>query len=237
MNKLLAEAFGAFCLVFAGTGAIIVNQTTGGALTHVGVALTFGIVVMTMIYAIGDISGAHMNPVVTLGFVLARRMEIGRAPAYIVAQLIGALCASLLLRILFPSSPSLGATIPAGDAWRSLVLEGVLTFILMFVVLCVSTGAKEKGITAAIAVGGVVAMDALFGGPISGASMNPARSAAPALIAQLWPARDQLAGATSTGLHAGVSTLWVYLLGPIAGAALAVPFFGAVAARPVEHSV
>jgi aquaporin Z len=220
MNKLLAEAFGTFCLVFAGTGALIINQVAGGsAVTHVGIALTFGLVVLAMIYALGDISGCHINPAVTLGFVAARRMPIAKAGGYIAAQLVGALLASLLLRLLFPSNEGLGITVPAGEPdqfWRSLVLEGVLTFILMFVVISVSTGAKEKGITAGIAIGAVIALESLFAGPITGASMNPARSLAPALV---------------TGK---LGAVWIYIVGPIAGALLAVPFYSLLANRPAN---
>jgi aquaporin Z len=164
-------------------------------------------------------------------------MPASQALGYITAQVVGALIAALLLRILFPSSPSLGSTVPAGDAWRSVVLEVVLTFILMFVILCVSTGPKEKGITAAIAVGGAIALDALFGGPISGASMNPARSLGPALVAQLWPAQDNITATSPGGVHPAISTLWVYFVGPLLGAILAVPFFKVVAGRPVDHAV
>lgn len=210
MNKLVAEAFGTFCLVLAGTGAIIANQEFSGAVSHVGIALAFGLVVMTMIYAVGDVSGCHINPAVTLGFVLSRRMRLAPALVYVLAQVAGAVLASLLLRSLYPENPGLGITVPNGEAWRSLVLEGVLTLILMFVILCVSTGAKEKGITAGIAVGGVIAMEALFGGPLSGASMNPARSLAPAIV---------------TG-H--LSHVWVYIAGPLAGAALAVPLYALI---------
>lgn len=210
MNRLLAEALGTFCLVFAGTGAIVVNQTTGGTVTHVGIALTFGLVVMAMIYALGNVSGAHLNPAVTVGFALARRFPPRDVPGYVLAQVGGAFAASALLRVLFPESETLGATLPAGGrgggtAWQSLVLELVLTFILMLVVLSVSSGPKERGVMAGIAVGGVVGLEAMFAGPISGASMNPARSLAPAVMS------------------AHVSTLWVYLIAPTVGAMLAVP--------------
>ena len=204
MNRLATEFIGTFALVFAGTGAIVIDAVTRGGVSHVGIALTFGLVVMAMIYAVGDISGAHLNPAVTLGFALAGRFERRRVPGYVAAQIAGAITASGLLRLLFSGSPTLGETIPAGPAWQSLVLEAVLTFLLMLVVLRVSTGPKEKGITAAIAVGGVVALEAMFAGPISGASMNPARSLAPALV----------------GLR--FEALWVYLAAPPAGASLAV---------------
>lgn len=205
MNRLLAESIGTFCLVFAGTGAIIVNNTSGGVVTHVGIALTFGLVVMAMIDALGNISGAHLNPAVSIAFTLARRFPLRDLPGYILAQIAGACAASALLRFLFPSDQTLGATLPSGSAAQSLVLEIVLTFILMLVILAVSTGSKERGLTAGIAVGAVVGLEALFAGPISGASMNPARSLAPALVS------------------GRVESLWIYLVAPCAGAALAVP--------------
>lgn len=210
MNRLFAEAIGTFCLVFAGTGAIVVNQLTGGTVTHVGVALTFGLVVMAMIYALGDISGAHLNPAVTVAFVFARRFGLRDAPGYIAAQAGGAFAASALLYVLFPVHTTLGATIPAGSASQSFVLEIVLAFMLMLVILAVSSGPKERGIMAGIAVGGVVGLEALFAGPISGASMNPARSLAPAVLS------GQIAG------------LWIYLLAPFMGALIAVPCFSAI---------
>ncbi len=203
-KKLIAECFGTFCLVFAGTGAIIINDVSHGSVTHLGVALTFGLIVLSMIYAIGDISGAHLNPAVTIGFFAARRFERRLVLPYIASQILGACLASGLLRTLFPSHATLGATLPAGAEWQSLVLELVLTGILMFVVLSVSTGSKERGITAGIAVGAVIALEALFAGPVSGASMNPARSLAPAVLS----------------LH--FNSLWLYVVAPIAGALAAV---------------
>jgi aquaporin NIP len=204
MKRYLAELFGTFSLVFAGTGAIVIDQVSGGAVSHVGVGLTFGLVVMAMIYALGDVSGAHLNPAVTLGFYASRRFSARLLFPYLASQCTGALLASLLLRFLFPTNESLGGTFPAGSVWQSFILELVLTCILMFVILSVSTGAKERGITAGIAVGGVIALEALFAGPISGASMNPARSLAPALVS------------------GRVGALWIYLLAPIAGALLGV---------------
>jgi aquaporin Z len=205
MRQLAAELVGTFILVFAGTGAIVINDTTAGTVSHVGVALTFGLVVLAMIYAVGDVSGAHLNPAVTLGFLAARRFDARRVLPYIACQCAGAALASLTLRLLFPAHATLGATLPAGDVLQSFVLEVILTFVLMFVILSVSTGAKEKGITAGIAVGAVIALEALFAGPISGASMNPARSLAPAMVA--WQ----------------LSSVWLYLAAPVVGAALAVP--------------
>ena len=203
-RKLFAEAIGTFALVFAGTGAIVINDATGGAVTHVGIALPFGLIVLAMIYTLGDVSGAHLNPAVTLGFGLARRLPVPDVVRYIAAQLAGALLASLTLKILFPADPNLGATHPAGPAMQSFLLEFILTFLLMFVILNVSTGAKEKGVTAGIAVGAVIALEALFAGPICGASMNPARSLAPALVS------------------GKLNDVWIYLAAPVLGATAAV---------------
>ena len=203
-RKYVAEFIGTFALVFAGTGAIIINDVTHGAVTNTGVALTFGMIVLTMIYAVGDVSGAHFNPAVTLGFFAARRLEGKLILPYVLSQFSGALAASLLLRGLFPQHSTLGATAPAGPALQSLILEIVLTALLMFVILNVSVGAKERGITAGIAVGSVIALEAFFAGPISGASMNPARSFAPALVSQC------------------LGNLWIYLVAPVIGALIAV---------------
>ena len=198
-----AEFLGTAALVFAGTGAIVINDTTH-AITHLGVAMTFGLIVMTMIYTLGDISGAHLNPAVTFAFWRARRFDGRQVLPYIASQLGGALLASGLLRALFPAHPTLGATLPAGPAAQSFILETVLTALLMFVILNVSTGAKEKGVTAGIAIGAVIMLEAMFAGPICGASMNPARSLAPALIS------------------GNLGALWIYLLAPVLGAWLAV---------------
>jgi aquaporin Z len=208
--NLCAECLGTFALVFAGTGAIVVNEAGGGVIGHGGIALTFGLVVLAMIYAFGDVSGAHFNPAVTLGFCLARRFPARRVAPYVAAQLAGAFAASALLRALFPANEKLGSTQPAGPAWQSFVLELVLTWLLMLVILRVSTGAKEKGITAGIAVGAVIALEAMFAGPVCGASMNPARSLAPAVVS------------------GHVEHLWLYLVAPVVGAALAVPTCGCV---------
>ena len=205
MKRYFSEFLGTFCLVFAGTGAIVINDVSGGVVSHVGIAITFGLVVMAMIYTFGDISGAHLNPAVTLGFVVAQRMKVSEGLRYIVSQIAGAIAASAALRMLFPKHPTLGITMPAGDAMQSFGLEFLLTAILMLVILNVSIGAKEKGITAGIAIGGVIALEAMFAGPICGASMNPARSLAPALIVN------------------NFASLWIYLLAPIAGALVAVP--------------
>src|SRR4030095_9113985 len=171
MKRLFAETLGTFALVFAGTGAIIINQASHGAISHAGIAVTFGLVVLAMIYAFGDVSGAHLNPAVTTAFAAAGRFPWRGVPGYIGAQLVGAFLASTLLRYLFPNDIHLGATLPAGAATQSFVLEVILTFLLMLVILSVSTGAKEKGITAGIAIGAVIALEAMFAGPICGASM------------------------------------------------------------------
>ncbi len=204
MKKLFAEFLGTLGLVFAGTGAIVVNDQTG-ALGHAGVALTFGLIVLAMIYCFGDVSGAHMNPAVTIGFAAAGRSGWRTVPGYITAQVLGALAASGLLKFLFPANAHLGATLPAGSAMQSFVLEIVLTFFLMLVVLSVSTGAKEKGVTAGIAIGAIIALEAMFAGPICGASMNPARSFAPALVSGYF------------------ENVWLYLTAPVLGALLAIP--------------
>jgi aquaporin Z len=172
--------------------------------THVGIAITFGLVVLAMIYAVGEISGAHLNPAVTIGFVVAGRFAWPSMLPYLISQALGAFAASGLLLWLFPSHPTLGATLPAGSPWQSFVLEVILTLVLMVVILRVSTGAKEKGITAGIAVGSVIGLEAMFAGPVCGASMNPFRSLAPALLS----------------MH--VEQLWVYLVAPPLGAMLAV---------------
>ena len=205
MKKLFAEFLGTFALVFAGTGAIVVDHVSGGAISHAGVALTFGLVVLAMIYTFGDVSGAHLNPAVTTAFAAAGRFPWRDVPGYFAAQFIGALAASALLRGLFPTDATLGATLPAGTPGQSFILEIVLTILLMLVILSVSTGAKEKGITAGIAIGGVIALEAMFAGPICGASMNPVRSLAPALVS------------------GHLEHLWIYLAGPLVGALLAIP--------------
>ena len=200
----MAEIIGTFALVFCGTGAIIINEEANGVITHVGVAITFGLIVAAMIYTIGDISGAHLNPAVTLAFWLAKSFPLKEVIPYIISQGIGAFIASASLKFLFPANDRLGATLPAGMPVQSFVLELILTFILMFVILHVAKGSKEQGMFAGLAIGSVVLLEAMFAGPICGASMNPIRSLAPALI-------------SSHTEH-----LWVYLTAPFLGAALAV---------------
>src|ERR1700761_4740840 len=203
-KPLIAEMIGTFALVFTGTGAIVINDVSNNGITHVGIALTFGLVVMAMIYAVGDISGAHLNPAVTSAFWLSGRFPIQQVIPFISAQCLGALVASGILRFLFPEHGTLGTTLPAGTDMQSFVLELILTFLLMFVILNVSTGAKEKGITAGIAIGAAIALEAMFAGKICGASMNPARSLAPAIVS------------------GHLEHLWIYLTAPFLGAGLAV---------------
>jgi len=204
---LIAEFCGTFGLVFIGTGALVVNEITGGAITHVGVSLTFGLTVLAMIYAFGDVSGAHINPAVTVGFWASGRFEGQRVPGYILVQCAGGIAASGTVRMLFPAAGSLGGTTPSGSDSQSFLLELILTLILMLVILSVSFGAKEKGLLAGVAIGAVITIEALFGGPISGASMNPARSLGPAVLA------------------GKIHSLWIYLIAPIIGALLAVPLY------------
>jgi aquaporin Z len=204
MRKLAAEFVGTFAIVFAGTGAIISNDLSGGAVSHVGVALTFGLIVLAMIYALGDVSGAHLNPAVTIGFFAARRFDGRWVAPYILSQIAGALLASATLRVMFPDHATLGGTQPIGAALQSFVMEFILTLLLMFVILSVSTGAKEKGLMAGVAVGSVIGLEALFAGPISGASMNPARSLAPALVSMR------------------LDHLWIYLTAPFLGGCVGV---------------
>ncbi|HXC04811.1 MAG TPA: aquaporin, partial [Bacteroidia bacterium] len=179
-RKYLSEIIGTFALVFCGTGAIIINQETGGVITHLGVAMTFGLIVSAMIFALGDVSGAHLNPAVTIAFAVARRFPLRETLPYILSQAIGGFAASGFLKMLFPQNQLLGTTMPAGSDMQSFLLETVLTLLLVMVIFNVSTGSKEKGITAAIAIGGTVGLEALFAGPICGASMNPIRSICPA---------------------------------------------------------
>lgn len=204
MKQYFAELLGTFTLVFAGTGAIIINDLSGGSITHVGIALTFGLVVMTMIYTVGDVSGAHLNPAVTFGFWIARRFPLRKLLPYILSQCAGAILASATLRLLFPRHPTLGATLPTGSLGQAFVLEIILAFFLMFVIINVSHGAKEKGLMAGVAIGAMVGLEALFAGKITGASMNPARSIAPAIVS------------------GNIKDLWLYLIAPLIGATLGI---------------
>ena len=204
MKKYISEFIGTFAMIFCGTGAMTINEVTGGDVTHVGIAMTWGLIVMAMIYAFGETSGAHFNPAVSIAFAYAKKFSWREVPKYILAQVLGAFAASLLLWFLFPSSEILGATIPTVDVWRAFVLEFLLTFFLMVVIINVSTGSKEIGAVAGIAIGAVVLLEAMFAGPITNASMNPARSIAPAFVS------------------GNLQHLWMYIIAPILGALLAV---------------
>lgn len=205
MKNYLAEIIGTFILVAFGTGVVVVDQQTDANVTLVGVALVWGLVVYAVISAIGDISGAHINPSVTVTLWASGRFPGSQVAPYIVCQLIGAVLGSVMVRLLFPDAESLGGTAPSGGLMQSFLAEVLLTFLLLFVVLNVSEGAKEKGITAGIAIGGVITLEVLVGGPISGASMNPARSFGPALVGGDWTA------------------YWIYVAGPILGGLIAAP--------------
>jgi MIP family channel proteins len=201
-QRLGAEFVGTFALVFAGAGAIVIDTKQHGAITHAGIAATFGLVIMVMIYAVGHISGGHFNPGVTLAFAAARHFPLRNVVPYWAAQLLAALAAALVLRAMFGNVAGLGATEPAGSAGQSFWMELILTFGLMFVIVSVATDTRAVGHAAAIAIGGTVGLEAMFAGPVSGASMNTARSLGPALV--------------SGEFHA----LWVYVLAPPLGAVL-----------------
>jgi aquaporin Z len=204
MKKYIAELIGTFTLVFCGCGAIVTNEFSDGTVTHSGIALTFGLVVMSLIYAFGEISGAHFNPAVTIAFTYAKKFPLKEVPKYIIAQCLGAILAAIILLILFPDNGFLGTTLPKIDVWRVFLFEVILTFFLMLVIINVSTGSKESGIMAGIAIGGVVWLEVQFAGPITGASMNPARSIGPAIVS------------------GHIEHLWLYIFAPILGAILAV---------------
>ena len=212
MKNYISEFIGTFAMIFCGTGAMAINEVTGGDVTHVGIGITWGLIVMAMIYAFGEISGAHFNPAVSIAFAYAKKFSWKEVPKYIFFQVAGAFAASLLLMWLFPKSELLGATIPSVDVWRAFVLELILTFFLMVVIINVSTGSKEIGMMAGIAIGSVVLLEALFAGPITNASMNPARSLAPNIVS------------------GNIKGLWLYMLAPIIGALLAV-----VSCKFVKH--
>lgn len=205
MRNYVAELIGTFALVFCGTGAIVIDQQSGGVITHAGIAITFGLIVMSMIYSLGSVSGAHLNPAVSIAFVIAGRFPATSLPGYVVSQFAGALLASGILKLLFPGNELLGTTLPAGTDMQSFVLEFILTFFLMLVIVNVAAGSKEQGMFAGLAIGSVVALEAMFAGPVCGASMNPARSLAPAIVS------------------GHLAHLWIYLVAPVAGAALAIP--------------
>jgi MIP family channel proteins len=202
-RRALAEGFATFALVVAGCGAIIANQHSKGGLGVVGIGIVFGLIIMVMIYATGHLSGAHINPAVTLAFTLTRHFPGRDALAYVAAQIIGAVVGTLVLVAVWPDQPAqLGATVPSIGVGSALVYEVVLTAFLMFVIMAVATDTRAVGAAAAIAIGGTVGLDAIFGGPVTGASMNPARSFAPALVSGTW------------------TDFWIYIVGPVVGAAL-----------------
>lgn len=202
MKKYIAELIGTFALVFCGTGAIVINDITGGTVSHVGIAITFGLIVTVMIYSFGNISGAHINPAVSIAFSFTDRFEKKKLLGYIVFQLLGAFLASAILKMLFWEHENLGATLPFGSWQQSFVLEIILTYLLMMVILFVSQNKSVSQFTG-VAVGATVMLEALFAGPITGASMNPARSISPAMVS------------------GNIADLWIYIVAPIIGAILA----------------
>lgn len=217
MKKYLSEFLGTFILLFTGTGCVVVNQQFGGALGLPGIAAVWGLVIIALIYAFGDISGTHINPAVTVAFAVDKRFEWKEVPGFLSAQLLGALAGSGFLHYLFPENTTLAVTQPSGSDLQALLMETVMTCILMLVVLRVSTGAKEKGITAGIAIGATVWLLVLFGGPVCGTGLNPTRSLAPAIV---------------TG---NFHSLWVYIAGPFVGALAAVGIHRVLHAEPVTN--
>ena len=201
LRRSLAEGLAAFALVFAGCGAIVANTVHAGALGGIGVSATFGLVIMAMVYATGHLSGAHVNPAVTVAFTLTRHFPVRDALAYIAAQLVGATSGALALLAAWADKPAaLGATVPTVSAGTALLYEAILSALLMFVIVAVATDTRAVGAAAALAIGGTVGLDALFGGPVTGASMNPARSFGPAVAVGEW------------------TDFWIYVAGPVAGA-------------------
>ena len=203
MKACVAEFIGTFGLLFAGTGAIMVDELSGGQVTHLGIGLTFGLIVAAMIFATGHISGAHINPAVTLAFALSRHFSWKRVPFYVAAQIAGAVAAGLTLLALLGDVSHMGATLPTGSDSQALGLEMILTFLLMFVIMAMATDARAEGSLAAIAIGATVALESTFAGPIAGASMNPARSIGPAIVGWTWTSQ------------------WLYVIGPVVGATFA----------------
>lgn len=215
-QRASAEAIGTFALVTGGCGAIVVNHSTG-ALGHAGVAASFGLVIMVMIASLGHLSGAHFNPAVTLAFAVTRHFSWRDVPPYLAGQILGAVGGALALRAFFGLDAALGATAPVGSPLRALGIEILLTAVLMFVIVSVATDTRAVGELAAVAIGGTVALDALWGGPITGASMNPARSLGPALVAGFWPSH------------------WIYWVGPIAGALLGASLYQMLRTGPAPR--
>ena len=204
MKRYISEFFGTFCLVFCGAGSIITNDLSQGSISHIGISLTFGLIVMAMIFALGKISGAHINPAVSIAFSVSGNFKKKDLIPYVLSQTLGAIFASGILFQLFPTHISQGGTLPSGSNFQAFIIEFILTFILMFVIINVSSESKETGTLAGISIGGVVCLESLFAGPITGASMNPARSLAPAIFS------------------GNVDGLWVYLIAPVFGAIAAV---------------
>lgn len=219
MRRYAAEFLGTFLLVFAGPGAVVIDEVSGGGVGSLGIGLSFGLAVMAAIYSVGHLSGAHINPAVTVAFALARHFPWSQVPGYVISQLLGACAASAALLALFGDVAGLGSTVPSGSALQALGLEVILTLFLMFVVAAVATDVRAVGQAAAIAIGGYVALAAVFAGPIAGASMNPARSFGPALMGGVW-------------IHH-----WVYWVGPLVGAALGASLYRYMrAADPPQSS-
>lgn len=216
LQRAAAEACGTFALVTGGCGAIMVDHATG-ALGHGGVAASFGLVIMVMIAALGHVSGAHFNPAVTLAFAVTRHFPWRDVPSYLAGQLLGAIAGALVLRGAFGNEAALGATVPSGSSLQALGIEILLTAVLMFVIISVATDTRAVGELAAVAIGGTVALDALWGGPVTGASMNPARSFGPAVVAGLW------------------SSHWVYWVGPIGGAVVGAALYQRLRVRPAPQ--
>ncbi len=203
-QQYAAEFIGTFALVFCGTGAMVINDLYQGVIGHFGISFTFGAIVMAMIYTFGDISGAHINPAVTFSFWLSGKFKGQMILPYVLSQTLGAIMASLALLLLFPAHQDLGMTKPATGVFQTFILEIILSYILMLTIIHVASGSKEKGIMAGMAIGLVVLLEATFAGPVSGASMNPARSLAPALVS------------------GNLQHLWVYLLAPLTGMTLSI---------------
>ena len=216
MKKITGEFIGTYFLVLCGCGAIVIDQVSNGVITHVGIAVTFGLIVMSLIYALGDVSGAHFNPAVSNAFAAAKKFPVSQLIPYISSQVAGAIAAGFTLKYLFPSNIFLGATIPAGTDMQSFILEILLTFLLMFVIMKVAHGSKETGMFAGIAIGSVVALEAMFAGPICGASMNPARSIGPAIAS------------------GHLEHLWLYVAAPIIGAALSILLYNYLKAESLS---
>ena len=206
MKKYYSEFIGTFIMMFCGTGAMVIDETTNGSVTHVGVAITWGLIIMSLIYALGETSGAHFNPAVTIAFTVNKNFPIKEVLPYLSSQFLGAISGSLLLKYLFPTSIFLGASVPSGSHVQSFILDIVLSFLLMLVILKVAKGSKEQGLFAGIAIGSVVLLEAMFAGPICGASMNPVRSLTPALVS------------------GRLSQVYIYIVGPPIGMLLAVAF-------------